>query len=526
MARRRGNLFAQLAQTMARAQREADRERRRQAGEAARRQRETEQDRRRQVAEETRQQREAARMVATNERERRQQHVEQRIQEALDHTDALHAYLIELSNVLTTTLDKDDTISFDSLRGRPTPPFMPPAHLAEPLPPPKRLGFLQGILPSGERKHRDAVEEHRRAESQRLADLDAARLEHERATAAQRSAEECQIDAFEEAYRSGDRDAIIAYNSMVLERSMYPGGFPQTFRVTYSPESKELVIDYELPPPSIVPEVEAYTYVKSRDTIEAKARKPAESRALYQDVVASVALRTLHEAYEADQGPHIQVADFNGFVRSTDPATGQDISPCLISVRVTRDRLLELNLARVDRQTCLRNLGAQVSPRPAELQAVRPIVEFDMVDRRYVDQSDVLSGLDSRPNLMDLTPSEFEHLVGNLFQRMGLETRVTRSSRDGGVDAVVYDMRPVIGGKIVVQAKRYRHTVGVSAVRDLFGTMDHERANKGILVTTSGFGPDAHDFAKGKQIELVDGGNLLYLLEQVGVKARIIFPDE
>jgi restriction system protein len=56
--------------------------------------------------------------------------------------------------------------------------------------------------------------------------------------------------------------------------------------------------------------------------------------------------------------------------------------------------------------------------------------------------------------------------------------------------------------------------------------MDHERANKGILVTTSSYGPDAYDFAKGKQIELVDGGNLLYLLDQVGVKARIVFPEE
>ena len=76
------------------------------------------------------------------------------------------------------------------------------------------------------------------------------------------------------------------------------------------------------------------------------------------------------------------------------------------------------------------------------------------------------------------------------------------------------------------KTKRYRHTVGVSAVRDLAGTMDHERANKGILVTTSGYGPDAFCFASGKPIELIDGGNLLYLLEQVGVKARIIMPEE
>ena len=89
-----------------------------------------------------------------------------------------------------------------------------------------------------------------------------------------------------------------------------------------------------------------------------------------------------------------------------------------------------------------------------------------------------------------------------------------------------FDKRPILGGKVVIQAKRYRSTVGVSAVRDLYGTMMNEGANKGILVATSGYGPDAFDFSKDKPIELIDGGGLLYLLEQVGTKARIVMPFE
>ena len=127
--------------------------------------------------------------------------------------------------------------------------------------------------------------------------------------------------------------------------------------------------------------------------------------------------------------------------------------------------------------------------------------------------------------MMDLTPFEFENLVSNLFGRMGLDTRQTRSSRDGGVDCIAFDTRPVLGGKVVIQAKRYSNTVGVSAVRDLYGTMMNEGANKGILVATSSYGPDAYDFAKDKPIELIDGGSLLYLLEQHDVKARIVFAD-
>ena len=198
----------------------------------------------------------------------------------------------------------------------------------------------------------------------------------------------------------------------------------------------------------------------------------------------------------------------------------------MISVRTTNDSFNELNLGRIDKLVCLRNLGAQVSSRPDEQLPVKPVVEFDMVDKRFIEQGDVLSGIDSRPNLMELTPSEFENLVSNLFGKMGLETKLTRASKDGGVDAVAFDTRPILGGKVVIQAKRYKNTVGVSAVRDLYGTMLNEGASKGIIVATSSYGPDAYEFGKDKPLELIDGGGLLYLLDQVGVKAKIIMPEE
>jgi restriction system protein len=150
-----------------------------------------------------------------------------------------------------------------------------------------------------------------------------------------------------------------------------------------------------------------------------------------------------------------------------------------------------------------------------------------MVDPRFVAESDALSVLDQRPNLMDLSPTEFETLIQNLFTKMGLEARQTRPSRDGGVDCVAWDPRPIFGGKVVIQAKRYKNTVGVSAVRDLFGTLQNEGASKGILVATSGYGQASFDFAQNKPIELIDGANLLYLLsEHAGIEAKIMPPED
>jgi restriction system protein len=150
-----------------------------------------------------------------------------------------------------------------------------------------------------------------------------------------------------------------------------------------------------------------------------------------------------------------------------------------------------------------------------------------MIDPRFVQESDVLSSLDSRPNLMELSPSEFESLITNLFSKMGLDTKLTQASRDGGVDCVAFDSRPILGGKVIIQAKRYKNTVGVSAVRDLFGTLLNEGGSKGILVTTSGFGKAAYEFANGKPLELITGSNLLYLLKQhADVDAKIEIPAD
>jgi restriction system protein len=112
-------------------------------------------------------------------------------------------------------------------------------------------------------------------------------------------------------------------------------------------------------------------------------------------------------------------------------------------------------------------------------------------------------------------------IFGAEFAANGGEVRVTQSSRDGGVDAIAFDPDPIRGGKIVIQAKRYTNPVGVAAVRDLYGAVTNERATKGILVTTSSFGPDAYNFAKDKPLFLLDGSNLLHLFAKHGHKARI-----
>lgn len=504
--------------------------------------------------EEERRERQAARdqiaRMKDSEKRKAAAYLQDRKEGCEQATEDAKERLERLASVLRDTLDIDDTLAFDSLRVRERDPRLDiPRNLRNPSQPPDLGGFLGQVLPLGflarmfpwkrraharaldlaRARHADEYGAWTEEEAGRVAAIDGIKTEHARAVEAlarKRIDRDAEVDAFRDDYLAGDPDAVVSYNSMVLERSVYPEGFPQNFSVAYVAASKQLVVEYELPGIDIVPTVIDYRYVKARDEVVEKARKPAEVKADYADLVAAVALRTLHEVFEADQGGHVEACCFNGYIHHVDPATGNDVRPHLVSVRTTKSQFEAINLARVDKATCLRNLGASVSRSPEEAQPVRPIVEFSMADARFIDQNDLLGSLSDAPNLMDLSPSAFETLVANAFGKMGLESKLTRSSRDGGVDCIAFDQRPILGGKVVIQAKRYRHTVGVSAVRDLYGTMMNEGANKGILVATSGYGPDAFAFAKDKPIELIDGGGLLFLLQEVGVEARIVFPSD
>jgi len=153
------------------------------------------------------------------------------------------------------------------------------------------------------------------------------------------------------------------------------------------------------------------------------------------------------------------------------------------------------------------------------------VLKINREDKRFVASYEVAGQLDERFNLAAMDWEDFEHLIRELFEKEfckpGCEVKVTQASRDGGVDSVVFDPDPIHGGKTVIQAKRYTNTVGVAAVRELWGTVLNEGAMKGILVTTADYGPDAYEFAANKPLVLLNGGNLLSLLEKHGHKAKI-----
>ena len=131
-----------------------------------------------------------------------------------------------------------------------------------------------------------------------------------------------------------------------------------------------------------------------------------------------------------------------------------------------------------------------------------------------------------RQQMNQTSPRRFETLVVDLLLAMGYggsrrdAGEVVGKSGDGGIDGIIKEDR--LGLDLVyIQAKRWEGTVGSRVVREFSGSLDMHRARKGVLITTSGFSPDAKESAErsDKQIILIDGHQLAELMidHNVGV---------
>ncbi len=342
---------------------------------------------------------------------------------------------------------------------------------------------------------------------------------------AKQDAHNAKIDAMEKAYLEKNPDSIVEYCEMVLNNSQYPDSFPKDFEIEFNPKNRILIVEYQLPNLESMPRVKEVKYLASKNELKEIFFQELQIAKMFDEAIYKVSLRSIHELFEADKANALESVSFNGWVRAINRATGKEENNCIISLQVKKAEFLQIDLRNVDPKTCFRNLKGVSGSKLSSLTPIKPILQIDKTDKRFVEAYAVADGIDNSTNLAAMDWEDFEHLIRELFEKefkvSGGEVKVTQASRDGGVDAVAFDPDPIRGGKIVIQAKRYTNTVGVSAVRDLYGTVMNEGATKGILVSTADYGPDAYDFAKGKPLTLLSGSNLLHLLEKHGHHAKI-----
>jgi restriction system protein len=117
------------------------------------------------------------------------------------------------------------------------------------------------------------------------------------------------------------------------------------------------------------------------------------------------------------------------------------------------------------------------------------------------------------------TPRFFEQLVIDLLVAMGYggswkdAAQAVGQSGDEGIDGIIKEDK--LGLDVIyVQAKKWDTTVGSPAVQAFAGSLDGQRAKKGVFITTSNFSKSAKDFVDRieKRIVLIDGQQLAQLM--------------
>lgn len=105
----------------------------------------------------------------------------------------------------------------------------------------------------------------------------------------------------------------------------------------------------------------------------------------------------------------------------------------------------------------------------------------------------IIAAVGKDPSILsNINPRVFEEMVAELMHSDGFEVEITKQTKDGGYDIVAYkslDRHNRI--KFLVECKRYNRPIGIDIVRSFRDVLNSEGANRGIIVATSHFSPDA-----------------------------------
>lgn len=114
--------------------------------------------------------------------------------------------------------------------------------------------------------------------------------------------------------------------------------------------------------------------------------------------------------------------------------------------------------------------------------------------------------------LNNLSWQDFERQVAEVYRQQGYSVdEVGGGGADGGVDLRLRSD----GATSIVQCKRWKvYKVGVKPIRELYGVMTAESADRAIFITSGVYTDEALRFAEGKPLGLIDGAQLAEMLRQ------------
>ena len=350
-----------------------------------------------------------ARERARLEKEAGRLHAEAQVAEADARNAELTKTYDDIDGILATTLQVDDYVDLESLKVTaehppfdPGPAGVPTEAMPELVYPPAPV-YVEPPAPGGlfgaKKKHAELIAQAQAAHQQAMAQWNAGNVELYNAHVAEgerrKEAEHKRLEALvalEARYklecdqREADavarneeltklindlafdvESAIQEYVGIVLSNAGYPECFPVEHEYHFDLATRELTLTATVPPPSAVPGVREYRYLKAKDEITETALPLKAQRDRYASAVTQVAVRTLHEVFEADRGGKIRSISLTVGTNAILPATGLPGTIPFVIAAADREQFSQFDLANVVPAATLDHLGAAVSKSPFDL---------------------------------------------------------------------------------------------------------------------------------------------------------------
>lgn len=116
--------------------------------------------------------------------------------------------------------------------------------------------------------------------------------------------------------------------------------------------------------------------------------------------------------------------------------------------------------------------------------------------------------------LMSLEWKRYEEICKEFLtikENRKYKVELTKIGADGGIDLTLHNENGELVG--IGQCKAYNSKISVDKIRELYGVMASENAEKGYFFTTSSFTNDCIEFAKNKKIELITGNQQIDIIK-------------
>jgi len=211
--------------------------------------------------------------------------------------------------------------------------------------------------------------------------------------------------------RNGDAESVYwlfqnVWNGLPLPEDVLSG----EYQLHFDEDAKTLIIDLDLPEYEKTPNVKSVRYIASRDELEDVMHKEGVVRSIYDEFVYQIALGVPYAFLSCDSEQAVQAVVLNGWVTYINRASGNKTTACIVSLHCEASELSKINMRDVDAKTCFRSLKGVASPQINSLTPIRPIINVDRTDQRFVNSHDVIEGMGSGANLAAIGWEEFESI--------------------------------------------------------------------------------------------------------------------